>query len=418
MQLGLESPTHAIVDKSLGCIPSILAILDFSTIKNELFPVIAAVFSKTISLGIKIRGLEALVILCGGSANENTDLGDGLDGNRIVLEPHKPNSSAILDKYTVQEKIVPLLKAIKTKEPAVMMAALAVFRQVGKIADAEFLALDVLPMLWSFSLESLLNLEQFQEFMNLIKSLSSKIEQEQTRKLRNLSSNSNVMSETSRSNDAFGIGSSNSIYNSNETENAGETDFERLVLGKSGANENHILGQSSRSELQQSQPTRAEPPLFAWSTPALNSRPSPSSRAITPDQTLNGFATLKPASNNIIGNSSATANKFSSFAPMQPSPISTSVWPLNATAVSAVSLSQQPSSQSTFFIPPPPTSKSPFPAFSIAPPPTQYQRSNSQPSYGKGLDSTNKTGSAMTTSGSSNQMQPRKSGLDAYESLL
>ena len=55
---GLESPTHAIVDKSLGCLPTILSVLDFSSIKNELFPTVASVFSKTSSLGIKVRGLE------------------------------------------------------------------------------------------------------------------------------------------------------------------------------------------------------------------------------------------------------------------------------------------------------------------------------------------------------------------------
>ena len=52
--------------------------LDFSTIKNELFPVIASVFTKTSSLGIKVRGLEAFVILCGGSSDSSND--DGLDG--------------------------------------------------------------------------------------------------------------------------------------------------------------------------------------------------------------------------------------------------------------------------------------------------------------------------------------------------
>ena len=417
MQLGLESPTHAIVDKSLGCIPKILTILDFSTIKNELFPIIAAVFSKTSSLGIKIRGLEAFVILCGGSANKNADLSDGLDGNQVVSGPSKPNSTAILDKYTVQEKVVPLLKAMKTKEPAVIMAALAVFKQIGKIADAEFLAMDVLPMLWGFSLGPLLNLEQFQEFMNLIKSLSSKIENEQTRKLRDLSSKSGVISETSRSNDAFGIGSSNGIYDSNEIGNVGENDFERLVLGKSGANENPILGRTSRPELQQAQSTRGEPPLFTWSTPALNPNSNPGSRAITPDQTLNGFATLKPTSNHVVGSSNVAPNNLSFFTPMQPSLTPTSAWPVIATAASAVSSPHQPSPQPTFSIPPPPTSKSPFSTFSIAPP-AQYQRSNSQPNYGKGLTLSNKTSGALKPSENSNQLKPQKKGLDSYESLL
>jgi SCY1-like protein 2 len=54
IHLAIESPTHSIVDASLRSLPTILPVLDFSTIKNELFPVIASVFSKTSSLGIKV----------------------------------------------------------------------------------------------------------------------------------------------------------------------------------------------------------------------------------------------------------------------------------------------------------------------------------------------------------------------------
>ena len=81
-----------------------LSILDFSSIKNDLFPIVASVFSKTTSLAIKVRGLEAFVVLCGGGTGS------------VESRDSKPNTSTILDKYTVQEKIVPLLKAIKTKE--------------------------------------------------------------------------------------------------------------------------------------------------------------------------------------------------------------------------------------------------------------------------------------------------------------
>lgn len=117
----LESPTHSLVDAALRTLPVVLPILDFSTVKNELFPVIAAIFAKTSSMGIKIRGLEAFKTLCGGGAPEENDQGDGLNG--IVSQPPKTKTSnvSILDKYTIQEKVVPLLRGIKTKEPAVMV---------------------------------------------------------------------------------------------------------------------------------------------------------------------------------------------------------------------------------------------------------------------------------------------------------
>lgn len=117
----LESPTHSLVDAALRTLSVVLPILDFSTIKNELFPVIATIFAKTSSMGIKIRGLEALRTLCGGGAeDQNNYQGDGLTG--VVEAPRAKSSGvSILDKYTIQEKVVPLLRGIKTKEPAVMV---------------------------------------------------------------------------------------------------------------------------------------------------------------------------------------------------------------------------------------------------------------------------------------------------------
>ena len=70
-----------------------------------------------------MRGLEAFIVLCGGSPDLDGSAEGGPDemtgGTRDT--PKKTTPSAVLDKYTVQEKIVPLLKGIKTKEPAVMV---------------------------------------------------------------------------------------------------------------------------------------------------------------------------------------------------------------------------------------------------------------------------------------------------------
>lgn len=52
--------------------------------------------------------------------------GDGLDGIVVGQDSSKSNSSAVLDKYTIQEKVVPILKAIKTKEPGVMVSSIRV----------------------------------------------------------------------------------------------------------------------------------------------------------------------------------------------------------------------------------------------------------------------------------------------------
>lgn len=287
ISLAMESPTHSLVDATLKSLPMILPVLDFSTIKHDLFPSVASVFSKTSSLGIKVSGLEALLTLCGGSPEEQSVVRDDLSG---VIEEKKQKATALtaLDKYTVQEKVVPLIKAIKTKEPGVMMAALNLLRQVGKIADTDFLALDVLPILWSSSLGPLLDLQQFKSFMDLIKSLSSKIEREQTRKLQELSA-TNRPSEAHPSNTSTRTGTNGFSTSNMNTSPTNEDDFERLVLGKSPQ---ESLNPASTTTMQQI------PTFFGSSSISTTQlQNNPTSRSITPDTTLSSFPTLQPAPN-------------------------------------------------------------------------------------------------------------------------
>lgn len=417
------------MDKSLGCLPTILAVLDFSTIKNELFPVVAAVFSKTSSLGIKVRGLEAFVTLCGGSNDGEPDDNDDFSGISTAPKPFK-NSSAVLDKYTVQEKVVPLLKAMKTKEPAVMMAALAVFKQVGKIADTEFLAMETLPVLWSFSLGPLLNLQQFQQFMDLIKKLSARIESEQIKKLRDYAANATNSVEMSRSNDLMNMGATNAS-SSARSDDVGDDDFQRLVLGSKSANSTDILGDAP-ARAQPNAPVSAAPPMFEWSSPrpSMNmAGMSQPSRTITPDQSINSmntFAALSPTpSTGAQGGMQRTmANGLNSFAPMQPA--KSNAW----SSIASQQTAQQ--AQSSFSLPPPVNQPiNPSSSFSIAPPPaTSFHRPNiHQPSPAMSLQRPSihhpSRGQSMNTVPGFNQnvamtdtQQPKKTGLDAYESLI
>lgn len=304
----LESPTHSLVDAALRTLPVVLPILDFSTVKNELFPVIATIFAKTSSMGIKIRGLEAFKTLCGGGNAEQDDFqGDGLTG--VIAAPKTKSSSvSILDKYTIQEKVVPLLRGIKTKEPAVMvclfspycffrdctdlvkMAALDVFRAISIQVDSDFLAMDVLPILWQFSLGPLLNLPQFQAYMALIKSMSARVENEQTRKLQELGANS--ASATTR-NEFMSFGGPPASINFDSSNGDGDTDFEALVRGgpQGTSSSTDMLGgdawttasgSASSSTILPSRPStnrsrstnNASPAAtFSWSTPPVSPPP-------------------------------------------------------------------------------------------------------------------------------------------------
>ncbi|KAF2667456.1 kinase-like protein [Microthyrium microscopicum] len=449
IHFALDSPTHSLVDAALGVLPVILSTLDYSTIKNEVFPVIAAVFSKTSSMGIKIRGLEALKLLCGGGGTNDDD---GLNGFDDTTSKQKSNS-VILDKYTVQEKVVPLLKAIKTKEPAVMLAALDVFKEIAKLADAEFLAMEVLPILWNFSLGPLLNLQQFQSFMSLIKGLSAKVESEHTRKLQELSASNPVSASR---NDFMTFGGPALRSNGFDEPNGDTNDFEALVLGKGGAlsptasgsdsfdiwnkpeqvPSNHIPLRTSR----QASPA----PTFAWSTPSptLPSRNTSTTSMSTASQPMSAFSTLQPTQpNRPISTTSQPINWSSSTttpatqstisnpwstpsattpaanpwnaAPIAPAP---NLWAQPAAQPTLNQSFNQPlrptvSSQSSFAIPPPP--RSPYTAGGIAPPPAV-----NAPRMAGAMNSLGQMGGQQQRQQQPPPPPPGAGGLDKYESLL
>jgi SCY1-like protein 2 len=429
VNLAMDSSTHSLVDATLKCLPTVLPVLDFSTVKHDLFPCVASVFSKTSSLGIKVSGLEALLVLCGGTLDEPLRSADDLSG--VLHEEKKGKVAAAgtaLDKYTVQEKVVPLIKAIKTKEPAVMIAALNLLRQVGKIADADFLALDVLPILWSFSLGPLLDLQQFKSFMDLIKSLSAKVEREQSRKLKELSSTNR--SSSIRSPDASSA-ATNGLPTSPITP---EADFERLVLGKSAQPPTNTAAAQA-------------PATFSWSSSVnIIQQNHPASRPITPDAQLSSFPSLQPGSNR----PPAATTAMSSFpslqpagnrAPSEPAP---NPWSTQRTmsnpSMTTLSGLQDPTSipnrplpptsnlASSFAIPPPPSSTTlsnqprlvglgsqPFPP--IVSQPTAGNVNWGQPHYGGGLGGLSRTAPVQNQSQNQNQ-NAQKTGLDKYQSLL
>lgn len=165
--------------------------------------------------------------------------------------------------------------------------------------------MEALPCLWQFSLGPLLNLEQFQAFMDLIKTLSKRIEQEQTRKLQNFSSSTRAGGSA--------LGGKVSI-------NGGEeTDFESLVTGRkheasTGTDSNGGWHEESkrpspapsRATRPATNPSNAPAPAFAWSSaspavpeqnkPTVLTPASAASRTVTPDVSMNSFAPLKPSS--------------------------------------------------------------------------------------------------------------------------
>lgn len=438
--LAIESPTPPLVDAGLRSLPTVLPVLDFSTIKNELFPVIASVFSKTSSLAIKVRGLEAFVILAGGSSEAEAS-NDGLDG--IAVESKKKTPASALDKYTIQEKMVPLIRAIKTKEPAVILAALKVLRQIGSVVDTEYLAMEVLPILWSMSLGPLLNLQQFREFIELIKTLSTRVEVEHTKKLNELGGSN----PTSSSTDIMSFGTISAFPSTNGSSDTAEADFERLVHGRVSTSAAAPTDTNAANR-----PAANPAPTFSWSTPVASQqttalRPQASmSRTVTPD--LSAFTTLSPSSTQFSTPLQPTL-KYNppALQPQQTTPIyqapaqASSIWnappqppsttpnpwaspsqptaPFQSMNNSMKSLSLQQQSQAQR-----PTMTTSTNSFSLPPPPMS-------PSYGVGMVPQNNAfkppqqqqglqnaafGGMPNNHGM--QGQGQKQGMDKYESLL
>ncbi|TGO38858.1 hypothetical protein BHYA_0066g00470 [Botrytis hyacinthi] len=484
--ISIDSPTHALVDAALRSLNVVLPILDFSTIKNELFPVISSVFTKTSSLGIKVRGLEAFVVLCGGS-NNPTSSNDGLDG----IGGAKKNTSTPLDKYTMQEKIVPLIRAIKTKEPAVAVAALNVLRQIGTIADAEFVAMDILPILWNMSLGPLLNLQQFQSFMELIKSLSVRVESEQTKKLQELSGSNGAGVRANGTDDFMSFGAASAFPPAVGSDDP-EMDFERLVKGGTAApSSNNALNSSWDSNptsphAQQAQSAQPKP-SFAWSTPSPTAPTYPSnsinsvlrpqqatSRTVTPDlssfgaltpsatqfsqplqpqsnysnptqpqssfsqpqpsfsQPQSAFPPPKPSTSTLNWNSAAassTPNPWgstpttSTLSPISPPPLNSSFSSMN-NSMSSLSMNQM--NQARPALNSSQSASSAFSSFSLPPPPSagtggagNYSAFGSTSGSGLGSGGMGMGMGQQRPVVQQQQQQPqKKSGLDAYESLL
>mgnify|MGYP006877408223 CR=1 FL=1 len=306
------------------------------------------------------------------------------------------------------------------------MAALDVFKAISNQVDSDFLAMDILPILWSFSLGPLLNLPQFQAYMTLIKSTSARVENEQTRKLQELGANNATATTRNEFMTFGGPPTTNGFESSN---GSGDTDFEALVRGdkQGGApGGTDMLGgdpwangsaSAASSTVLPSRPSanrsnNASPAAtFSWSTPPVSpppntnlSAPKQQSRAVTPDTTLNTLNSSFPAlsaANPGIGSSSfappqqqvrpvMSMNSMMSSSTPTPSygantqssgidwskagssMASNNTWG-NTSSTANTTTSHQTSSFSSFpAIAPPPSQGrqgSPYSSFSIAPPP-------------------------------------------------
>ncbi|KAI8091880.1 hypothetical protein BDF21DRAFT_332122 [Thamnidium elegans] len=239
----LEAPTAVVQEKALRIIPSLAESLDYTAIKSSLFPRVQAVFVQTTILSVKVSTL-----ICFHSMIK------------------------VLDKFTVQEKLVPVLKNIKTKEPAVMLATLAVYDEVGKVADKEIIATEILPQLWRMSFGPLLNLEQFQKFMKTIHDLTKRVEDAHVRHLKEVKS----LEEQTRN---VSVNSSPQPVNVSTINDTGAS-FESLVGGKSIEQSNDLFSNQPTQPQTWTSPI-SQPMITPTKTSSTNWKSNPTMTSTT-----------------------------------------------------------------------------------------------------------------------------------------
>ncbi|GAA5936441.1 hypothetical protein JCM3775_000821 [Rhodotorula graminis] len=281
----LESDNPVVLEKALRAVPSLCESLDYTTVKQTLFPKITTVFSRTTVLSVKVNTL-----ICFHSMIK------------------------ILDKFTLTEKLVPLLAKIKTKEPSVMIATLAVHEEMGKKCEIEAIATLILPQLWAMSIGPLLNVDHFARFMAVIKQLSTRVEAEHSRHL----------AELKRLEESSGGAGVNGPANAGTgaISAAAVTDFESLVRGK--VNGTRVEGLAARGG--QVDIFADESPTLTPTPTGMSSPPLPALPAASPSfHTSTSFASpataqpLRPSAPRVASSFGSTASLAAARPPASPS---------------------------------------------------------------------------------------------------
>jgi SCY1-like protein 2 len=198
------------------------------------------------------------------------------------------------------DKLIPLLKNIKTKEPSVTLAALAAYAEMGKRLGHEVIASDILPALWPMTVGVLLNLEQvnkstmpanvkFNRLLNVIRELETKVIQQQTQKLQDVTSAAGLSKGASSPlQDTSGLGPMEETT----------LDFENLVLGKKPA-----------------------PDLLQTSSPPITAFRNPQSQGFTSSMPTTPVGLMDPMNpmNLAISQTPPPPPQTSFFPPLQPS---------------------------------------------------------------------------------------------------
>ncbi|XP_034487281.1 SCY1-like protein 2 [Drosophila innubila] len=158
----LECDMPQIQELCLGVLPTFSTLIDYNAMKNAVIPRIKKLCLHSNNVSVKVNCLISI-----GKLLEN------------------------LDKWLVLDEILPFLQLIQSREPAIVMAIIGIYKiamtntKLGITKDV--MAHKCIPFLVPLSVENGLTIAQFNTIITLIKEMLGRVEQEQREKLQQLS---------------------------------------------------------------------------------------------------------------------------------------------------------------------------------------------------------------------------------------
>ncbi|RZF40005.1 hypothetical protein LSTR_LSTR002408 [Laodelphax striatellus] len=165
----LESDAQQIQELCLTVLPNFATLIEYPAMKNALLPRIKRLCISTSYISVRVNCL-----VCIGKLLEH------------------------LDKWLVLDEILPFLPQIPSREPAVLMGILGIYKLVLThkkfTISKEVMATKILPFLMPLSIENALTLNQFNALIAVIKEMVNRVENEHRVKLEQLNSIQNEQS--------------------------------------------------------------------------------------------------------------------------------------------------------------------------------------------------------------------------------
>uniref|UniRef100_A0A1B6KRA0 Protein kinase domain-containing protein n=1 Tax=Graphocephala atropunctata TaxID=36148 RepID=A0A1B6KRA0_9HEMI len=159
----LETDAQQIQELCLSVLPTYASLIEYPAMKNALLPRIKRLCISTSFISVRVNCL-----VCVGKLLEH------------------------LDKWLVLDEVLPFLPQIPSREPAVLMGILGIYKLVlthkKMTMTKEVMATKVIPFLMPLSIENALTLNQFNAIIAVIKEMVNRVEGEHRVKLEQLNS--------------------------------------------------------------------------------------------------------------------------------------------------------------------------------------------------------------------------------------